>query len=115
MAREDVVHELAIAESVVEAVLARTERRPVRVVRLRIGRLSGVVLDAFTFAFTLAADDTPLAGADLLIDEPEGRLTCRSCGRNAPTDDLILLCRCGSADVEITAGKELALVAVEVA
>ncbi|MGI8900550.1 MAG: HypC/HybG/HupF family hydrogenase formation chaperone [Nocardioides sp.] len=36
------MHELAIAESVVDAVLRRTEGRPVSVVRLRVGRLISV-------------------------------------------------------------------------
>ena len=42
------MHELAIAESVVSTVLERTSGR-VRVVRLRIGRMSGVVPDALMF------------------------------------------------------------------
>ncbi|MDQ6687382.1 MAG: hydrogenase maturation nickel metallochaperone HypA, partial [Actinomycetota bacterium] len=49
------MHELAIAESVVSSVLERTEGHHVKVVRLRIGRLAGVVPDALTFCFELAA------------------------------------------------------------
>ena len=39
------MHELAIAESVVACVLERTGDRHVSVVRLRVGRLAGVVPD----------------------------------------------------------------------
>jgi hydrogenase nickel incorporation protein HypA/HybF len=108
------MHELAIAESLVEAVQARTGRQTVRSVRLQVGRLSGVVPDALMFAFELAAQGTPLEGARLLIDEPAGRLHCRTCQADQGRDDLILLCECGSADVEVTAGRELALLSVEV-
>jgi hydrogenase nickel incorporation protein HypA/HybF len=108
------VHELAIAESVIEAVLAKTGDRPVRVVRLQIGRLSGVVPDALLFAFEVATEGTPLQGAALQIDEPSGRLHCRTCNADLARNDLIMLCDCGSADVEVTAGRELALLNVEV-
>jgi hydrogenase nickel incorporation protein HypA/HybF len=108
------MHELAIAESVVEAVQARTGRQTVHLIRLRVGRLSGVIPDALTFAFELAAQGTPLEGAQLVIDEPAGRLHCRTCQADQGLDDLILLCECGSADVELTAGRELALLSVEV-
>ena len=40
------MHELAIAESLVEAVQARTGGQTVRSVRLQVGRLSGVVPEA---------------------------------------------------------------------
>jgi len=108
------MHELAIAESLVEAVQARTGRQTVRSVRLQVGRLSGVVPDALMFAFERAVQGTPLEGAQLLIDEPAGWLHCRTCQADQGRDDLILLSECGSADVEVTAGRELALLSVEV-
>jgi hydrogenase nickel incorporation protein HypA/HybF len=108
------MHELAIAESLVEAVQARTGGQTVRSVRLQVGRLSGVVPEALMFAFELAAQGTALEGARLVIDEPAGRLHCRTCQVDQGTADLILLCTCGSADVEVTAGRELALLSVEV-
>ncbi len=108
------MHELAIAESIIEAVQTRTGDRTVRSVHLQVGQLSGVLTDALTFSFELAASGTPLEGAELLIDEAGGQLHCRTCGQNVERNDLMLLCDCGSADVEVTAGRELALVSVEV-
>ncbi len=107
------MHELAIAESVVETVLARTGERPVRTVRLRIGHLAGVVLTAFEFSFELATAGTPLEGATLEIDQPAGVLHCRGCGEDQARDDLIMLCECGSADVEVLSGRELQIVSVD--
>jgi hydrogenase nickel incorporation protein HypA/HybF len=109
------MHELAIAESVVDAVLARTGDQQVTAVRLRIGRLSGVVRDSLEFCFELATAGTPLEGATLEVEEPPGRLHCRTCGDESPRDDLILLCECGSADVEVVSGRELEIISVRAA
>lgn len=109
------MHELAIAQSVVDAVLEQTQGRRVLAVRLSVGRLAGVVADALEFSFDLVAQGTDLEGARLEIDQPEGLLHCRSCQADVPRADLILLCECGSADVEVRAGRELMLTSVEVA
>jgi hydrogenase nickel incorporation protein HypA/HybF len=109
------MHELAIAENVVSSVLERTGGRTVSVVRLRIGRLSGVVPDALTFCFELATSGTPLESATLEIDQAEARGHCRTCGTDFSLADAFLLCDCGSADVELMSGRELLVTSVEVA
>jgi len=108
------MHELAIAESVVSQVLERTGERHVSVVRLRVGRLAGVVPDALEFCFELAAAGTLLAGASVEILEQSGAARCRSCGTDFELVDPILLCACGSADVELLSGRELCVASVEV-
>jgi hydrogenase nickel incorporation protein HypA/HybF len=109
------MHELSIAESVVESVRERTGDRQVTIVRLRVGRLSGVVPDALRFCFELVAAGTPLEGAELQIEEPHGVAHCRSCERDFEIDIPILLCDCGSADVSVRSGDELQVKSVEAA
>jgi hydrogenase nickel incorporation protein HypA/HybF len=109
------MHELSITESLIDAVLDRTGDRQVTLVNLRIGPLSGVLPDALRFCFEVASEGTTLAGASLNIDEPQGRARCRTCGDVFGLDDLILLCPCGSADVEVVSGRELMVTSVEVA
>jgi hydrogenase nickel incorporation protein HypA/HybF len=109
------MHELAITEGVVEAVTERTGTAPVTCVRLRVGRLSGVVPDALRFCFDLVTAGTPLDGAALEIEQPEGRGRCRACGAEFVLADLIPLCDCGSADVQVVAGRELAVASVVLA
>ena len=46
-------------------------------------------------------------GRRLEIEEVAGRIACHDCGTESEADDLVLLCPCGSADVEIVAGEEL--------
>ena len=107
------MHELSIAESVVETVLDRTGNRPVSTVWLQVGQLSGVVPDALFFCFDLATEGTALQGAVLQIDTPPGRAHCRDCQSDFVLPDLILLCDCGSAAVDVVAGRELYVLSVE--
>jgi hydrogenase nickel incorporation protein HypA/HybF len=109
------MHELAITQSVVDAVTERTGTARVASVRVRVGRLAGVVPDAMLFCFELVTSGTALDGALLEIEQPEGRGRCRACGVDFGLADLILLCDCGSADVEVLAGRELAVASVVLA
>ncbi len=109
------MHELSITQSIVDLVAERTAGRTVLAVRVQVGRLSGVVPDALSFCFELAAAGTTVEGARLEIEETEGRLSCADCGAESPAADLVLLCPCGSADVTVVAGQELTVRAVELA
>jgi len=109
------MHELAITQSIVDAVSDHTAGAPVRAVHVRVGRLSGVVADSMRFCFDLVTDGTALHGARLDIEEPEGQAHCRDCGADFTLPDLVLLCDCGSADVQVLSGRELSVTAVEVA
>ena len=43
-----------------------------------------------------------------------GEARCRSCGIGFELNDLILLCPCGSADVDVLAGRDLKILSMEV-
>jgi hydrogenase nickel incorporation protein HypA/HybF len=108
------MHELSIAQSIVETVCARAAGRPVHRITVRVGALTAVVPDAMRFCFDLAVEGTVADGATLDIEHRPGAVHCRRCGTDAEIDDLILLCACGSADVAVTAGRELQIVSMEV-
>ncbi len=121
------MHELALAEGLVDAVTERLPGTKISEVRLEIGALSGVVPDSLRFCFDLATEGTTLEGASLQITEPGIQVECRTCGdtfvpdgaggsgargaRGAP----ILLCPCGSADVAVLSGQQLTITSVRVA
>jgi hydrogenase nickel incorporation protein HypA/HybF len=109
------MHELAITQSVVDTITKRTSGARVTLVRLDIGKLSGVMPEAVAFCFELVADGTPLHAARLEISEPPGLARCGTCSSEFALDRLLLLCPCGSANVEVLAGQELAIRSVEVA
>ena len=108
------MHELAIIQSIVESVTDRLPDAQVTRVRLTIGRLSGVSVQSVQFCFGPVTEGTGLAGAELLVDEPAGMMHCRACGREFPSDDLLAVCACGSVDLDVIAGQELLIRAVEV-
>jgi hydrogenase nickel incorporation protein HypA/HybF len=108
------MHELSIAQSVVAAVCERAGERRVHSVRMRIGALTAVVPDAMQFCFGLAVEGTVADGARLDIEHRPGTVHCRACGAETDLSDLMLLCPCGSADVAVTAGRELQIVSMEV-
>jgi hydrogenase nickel incorporation protein HypA/HybF len=109
------MHELAITESLVDAVAARLPGQRVTCVRLEIGALSGVVADSVRFCFDLVTDGTSLEGARLEIAEPQAQCRCRGCGIQFEPDGPIVLCRCGSAEVTVLTGQELKITSVQVA
>lgn len=108
------MHELAITESLVEAVREHVGAQRVTRVVIEVGKLSGVVPDSVLFCFDLCAQGTPLEGSKLEIVEIPGRASCRRCSEVFDTDDAIGLCACGSADVEFVNGQELRIRDVEV-
>ncbi len=109
------MHELAIAESVIDTVTQRLPGARITRVHLEIGALSGVVADSIRFCFDLATEGTGLEGAALEITEPPAQCRCRSCGTEFQPDSPIVLCPCGSADVAVLGGEELKILSVQVA
>lgn len=109
------MHELAISEAIVSEVCERVDGQVVRVV-LEIGQLSAVMPDAVRFCFDVAAHGTRLEGAALEIMDIPGLGRCRKCA--APValgDSHIGTCPgCGAIDLDVVAGQELRIKAVEV-
>ena len=109
------MHELSLTHSIVESIAERFPDSRVTLVRLEIGRLSGVVVDSIRFCFDLVAEATVLDGARLEVVEPPGRGRCRPCRHEFDADDPIVLCpACGGANVEVLGGRELRILSVEV-
>lgn len=67
------MHELSVAQAVVDEIVAKLGAQVVTTVRLAVGKQSGVVVDSVRFCFDLVTEDTSLAGAELVVDEPPGR------------------------------------------
>lgn len=105
---------MALTQSVVDAVCEHAAGRRVHSVKLEVGALCAVVPDAMTFCFELATEGTVAAGASLEVDMRPGEARCRSCGADFELNDLILLCPCGSADVDVLTGRDLRILSMEV-
>ena len=113
------MHELSIAVSLIEVACEEAVRLGavrVEALHLRLGRLSGVVREALEFSFELAAADTAIAGARLLIEEVAVTARCPVC-REERTIENVQHFRCpvcGAPTPEVVHGRELELVSMEV-
>lgn len=103
------MHEMAIVEAMVEAILDEAGGRPVARVAVEIGALSGVVADAVAGCFEMLAELEPqLAGATLAITIAPGRGACARCGVERAVRDPLDACACGHA-LRWTAGTQVVL------
>ncbi|MCX7590227.1 MAG: hydrogenase maturation nickel metallochaperone HypA [Kiritimatiellae bacterium] len=111
------MHELSIARALVDQVVGviRTHGAiRATMVRVQLGTFSGVVKEALETAFPFAAEGTAAEGARLEIEEVPARVVCHNCGKTSQPDFPFLFCaECGKGDVELVAGRELLLTAVE--
>jgi hydrogenase nickel incorporation protein HypA/HybF len=109
------VHELSIAQSIVEMVGERAGEARVHRLTLVVGRLSGVFPDALRFCFDICTEGTVLEGAVLEVIEPPGRGRCPDCGREQEMASLFEVCACGAGGLECIAGGELRIKEMEMA
>lgn len=109
------MHELSITRSIVAIVAEQAGERRVRRVKVRIGQLAGVDVEAVRFCFDLCAKDTVVADATLEIEEVEGRGRCVSCAREFPLSQPIAICGCEKrAHLDLIAGHELLVKEMEI-
>jgi hydrogenase nickel incorporation protein HypA/HybF len=109
-----IMHELSITQSIVDAVCERAAGRPVLSIRVQVGALTAVVPEAMRFCFDLVVEGTVAEGARLEIDLRPAAAHCRTCGADTELNDPIVLCRCGSADVDVVSGRELQITSITV-
>ena len=84
-------------------------------VTVGIGKLSGIELDAFEFAFPMAAKDTMLENAELVINDLPIAVRCRKCGKESNPDFPHCVCTfCGSDDIELLGGREFNIQSMEI-
>jgi len=112
------MHELSIANSILEAVRKERERlNGARVTRvgLRIGELAGVDPDALNFGFEVLVRDTELEPLALTIESTPRRHECPACKHVFAVVDYQFDCpACGAKATRCIGGDELELAYLEV-
>jgi hydrogenase nickel incorporation protein HypA/HybF len=111
------VHELSFAESIADIIrqsVPEDELEDVRIVRLKIGTLSGVVADSLDFCFTAISAQTPLAQARLEIEQIPFTVLCNSCRKTFVNDIGYVVCPdCGGVETTVVSGRELQVTEIE--
>jgi hydrogenase nickel incorporation protein HypA/HybF len=108
------MHELALADAVLEIAREHARGRRVTSVAVKVGRLRQVVPGALEFSFELLAAGTNVEGAAFEIEQVPVRVECSRCGGVSDAEEFPLACeRCGNLDVAVVAGDELYVEALE--
>jgi len=111
------VHELAVAQALVEqveTVIDQHQASSATAIRVRIGPLAGVVPGLLATAFPLAAAGRRMEHAELEFTHAPIRVRCLTCGAETEAAMSRLLCgACGDWHTQIVSGDELLLESVE--
>jgi hydrogenase nickel incorporation protein HypA/HybF len=108
------MHELAIAEAIVDVGRRHASGRRVYAVDVTVGHLRQVVPSALEFAFELVSSGTALDGAELRLHEVPAAGRCRACGADSALVGFPLACAvCHSVEMDVTAGEELQVDSLE--
>jgi len=112
------VHELGLAQSVIEAVGADARRRGFRRVKrvtLRVGEWSAVLPDSLETGFQILAslEGELFAGTELRIEREPARGVCTACGRRFLAGRGGLICPDCGGDGRLENGVELEIESYE--
>ncbi len=112
------MHEMSLAEGVLQLVeeTARRERaRLVKLVVLEIGQLSSVEPEALRFCFEAVTNGTIAHGAVLEIVAVPGTGWCMLCTESVTMQERYGICpKCGSYELQATGGTEMRVKEIEI-
>ncbi len=112
------MHELSLVAGLFDVLEEKArEQKAVRItsVKLRVGRLSGVVPELIESAFDSFKKGTLADGASLEIEVAPFDFRCRKCGGTAFEGEPAAACAaCGSADIELIGGMDLVIEKIEI-
>jgi hydrogenase nickel incorporation protein HypA/HybF len=108
------MHEMAIADAVIEIAGRQAHGRQVAKVELSVGQMRQVAAPALRLAFEAASVGSPLEGAELELHPIAAVGICRGCGLVTPLPALPPTCvHCGGFEIEVTRGQELLVDEIE--
>jgi hydrogenase nickel incorporation protein HypA/HybF len=123
------MHELSVAQAIVDTAVRHADGRRVKLVSLRLGSMRQVVPDSLAFYFDIVARETLCEGAELEHEIVAARLRCPDCDRewdpapqpvasHGPIEGELTLptFRCADCGTpgEVEAGGELEVESIEV-
>lgn len=112
------MHEMSLCAGIVSLLEEQArvhDYTRVKTVWLEVGELAAVEVEALRFGFDVVTRDTVAEGAELEIIDVPGAARCVPCGATVATHRRFDACpRCGSYQLQITAGEELRVKELEV-
>lgn len=113
------MHEASIAVSLLETVSDLCLQEgfvSIELVRLKVGKASGILPDALRFAFDVVKTGTIASQAELIIEFVRLGGFCSDCGCQFESDErFVFSCpECKSKAIKITRGHEMQIIDMEV-
>lgn len=112
------MHEMSLCEGVLqilEAEGAKQKFSRVKKVAVEIGPFSGVEVEAFKFSFDVVMKGSLAENSELIILEIPATGWCMQCSETVTIKERYDDCpQCGSAQIQVTTGDELAIKELEV-
>lgn len=111
------MHELSIAQEILNIVKNNLplEHKKLKSVRIKVGKLSGVLIDSLKFCFEAIVTGTEFSGATLDVIEVTIRIKCNDCKLEMELAEPIFVCsRCNSYNVQLIKGNELEITEIEI-
>ncbi len=117
--RFSVMHEMGIAMQLVEiaidAIPDDMKGAPVERVYVKIGKFTAVIPSSLKFCFDIVSQGTPLADAELDIEEIPVTAKCKECHHKWEISVPVFRCEsCDSGAIEVISGRELNIESIEI-
>ncbi|MCL0035234.1 hydrogenase maturation nickel metallochaperone HypA [Thermodesulfovibrionales bacterium] len=113
------MHEASIADGLLRTAISVCRGNGfsrIEIVRIRIGRASGVMPESLLFAFDALKAETIASESSLVIEEVPVAGYCNTCKRDFTVSGSFILCcpYCSSNSFTVKSGRELDIIEVEV-
>ena len=112
------MHEFGLMQEVVRMAVEKAEEAGatrIHCIRLRIGRISGVVPEAMRFAHEVLVEDTLADGSTVEIEDGPVICWCRKCEAEFTPEKTVFRCPvCGTLSSDVRAGREMQIVNMEI-
>ncbi|MFQ6069424.1 MAG: hydrogenase maturation nickel metallochaperone HypA [Candidatus Aminicenantales bacterium] len=107
------MHELSIVTNLFEILEEKAKEQKAEkivLVKLRVGKLSGVVPEFLETAFNIYKKKTIAENAELEMEIVPLRVVCEKCKKETTLEDYVFICpHCGSRSLKTVSGTELLL------
>ncbi len=111
------MHELSLIENIIDIILEEMPKHNltrIESISLKVGQMRQVVPEALLFGFECLSKDTPLEGAELIMENIAIKGRCDHCEEDIILENWFDPCPgCGAMHLPIVAGKELEIVEFE--
>lgn len=110
------MHELSVIKALVDAInrhIDEGQQQGVGQVTVEVGSLTCVDPGRLVFCFDLIKQAAGFGQTSLRVKKVQARAKCQDCGQTFVFAHYGQSCACGSADYQLTTGKELQLTEIE--